>query len=390
MSRIAATQGSSSLVHLLGLGCGRADRTAGCRPRRRSRRTAATVSASPRACGLDPGRDQHLLGRGPAPPAQPASAARRVLRRCANAASTTAKTAARSTSARRLAAGERDQAGVHVGHRPEHRRRHPAGRAGVGVPGQLHRRDAVHLGAGTGGQPVGDLLLHHHQAARAAWAARRAGAARPARRRCTAGWPPASVGARVEVGGGDPQRVGGVHGEVRAPVTRSAAARRPAPGRSPRRARARPRRPGRGSASRAPGRPRARRRPGAGRRRRRCAGRCWGRARSSGRASWSARRRGARPAPGSPPGREVRQPWGQSLRPPGRAVPQARDAVETDRMTELLELRAVVEASPERGRRPPARRAARRPVAARGPRARPTQPRRRRVRRRAATAAGSR
>ena len=66
----------------------------------------------------------------------------------------------------------------------------PAG-AGVGVPGELHRRDPVHLGAGAGDQPVGDLLLHHHQAVPQASAARPAGAAPPAPPRCTAGSPPA-------------------------------------------------------------------------------------------------------------------------------------------------------------------------------------------------------
>ena len=42
-------------------------------------------------------------------------------------------------------------------------------------------------------------------------------------------------------------------------------------------------------------------------------------------------------------------------------------------MTELLELRGVVEAAPDAGRRAPARRAARRPVPARGARRRPTR-----------------
>ena len=44
---------------------------------------------------------------------------------------------------RRVAPGEGDQAGVHVGYRPEDRPRHGAGRPGRGVPGQLRRRRPV-------------------------------------------------------------------------------------------------------------------------------------------------------------------------------------------------------------------------------------------------------
>ena len=97
-------------------------------------------------------------------PAQPASAARSVLRRWANAASTTAKTSGRgAVVTRRLPPMQRDQAGVDVGRRPEHRAPDGAGAARLGVPRDLHRRHAVDLRARRGDEPVGDLGLHHHQ-----------------------------------------------------------------------------------------------------------------------------------------------------------------------------------------------------------------------------------
>ena len=77
-------------------------------------------------------------------PAQPASAARSVLRRWAKAASTTANTSpAVARRRRRLARGQRDQPGVDVGHRPEHGAADRAGPAHVAVPARLDRRDAV-------------------------------------------------------------------------------------------------------------------------------------------------------------------------------------------------------------------------------------------------------
>ena len=52
------------------------------------------------------------------------------------------------------AAGERDQPGVDVRDRPEHRGRDLAGGARLGVPGEFDRGDAVHLRAGAGDEPV--------------------------------------------------------------------------------------------------------------------------------------------------------------------------------------------------------------------------------------------
>src|SRR5690606_30114767 len=60
-------------------------------------RKASMSRVSPRADGSTPAARSTSSER-LADPAQPASAARRVLRRCANAASTTANTAARSAS----------------------------------------------------------------------------------------------------------------------------------------------------------------------------------------------------------------------------------------------------------------------------------------------------
>jgi hypothetical protein len=55
--------------------------------------------------------------------------------------------------------------GVDVGRRPEDVPPDGAGPAYVGEPGRLDARHAVGLRPGAGGQPVGDLGLHHHQAA---------------------------------------------------------------------------------------------------------------------------------------------------------------------------------------------------------------------------------
>ena len=135
--------------------------------------------------------------RPPAPPrprsadASDRSAPRSTLRRWANAASTTAKTCSRvavvAGGSRRVQA---TRPGVDVGRRPEDVAADRAGPAHVGVPGGLDRRDAVHLGAGCGRQPVGDLGLHHHQPVLQRRAAAPAGAAAPAPRRCRAGWRP--------------------------------------------------------------------------------------------------------------------------------------------------------------------------------------------------------
>ena len=191
------------------------------------------------------------------PGAMTRSAPRSALRRWANAASTTAKTCSRVTVVvGRVAAGPGDQAGVDVGGRPEDVAADGAGAAYVGVPGGLDRRDAVHLGAGRGGQPVGDLGLHHHQPALAATAAGRAGAAAPAPRRCRAGWRPArSAAARARRRRAARRRArprSGRPGRARTPRSSRAAGRR-----AWRRARSRRRgrrpRAGPASATRGPG-----------------------------------------------------------------------------------------------------------------------------------------
>ena len=120
---------------------------------------------APRA-GVDAGGAQRRLGR-PAPPAQPARAARSVLRRWANAASTHGEDLLAGRRASAAARGGRgdDQPGVDVGRRPEDVAADRARPADVGVPGGLDRGHAVRPRAGAGGEPVGDLGLHHHQPA---------------------------------------------------------------------------------------------------------------------------------------------------------------------------------------------------------------------------------
>ena len=231
----------------------------GLRGRRGDAANCSTVSDSPRAPGSTPAATSAAAARS-APPAQPASAARSVLRRWANAASTTAKTALRGdVGAGRLPPGEGDQAGVDVGHRPEDARRHLARPAGRGVPGELHRRNAVDLGARAGDQPVGHLLLHHHQPA--PQAGQLGQQVQHHRHRDVVRQVRHQRGRRRlgQVGGGDPQRVRGVDRSAGRPGRRRArrrspAAPRPAPGRSRRRARApRPPAAAPGSASRGPG-----------------------------------------------------------------------------------------------------------------------------------------
>ena len=127
------------------------------------RTNAAMPSDSPRASGSTPAATS-AASAAAADPAIPLSTPRSALRRWANAASTTAKTCSRVTvRGRRLVMGPGDQAGVDVGRRPEHVAADRAGPADVGVPRRLHRRDAVHLRARRGGEPVGHLRLHHHQ-----------------------------------------------------------------------------------------------------------------------------------------------------------------------------------------------------------------------------------
>ena len=137
-------------------------------PRRtgRSGRTRPPSSDSPRAPGSTPAAAQDPLRRvraarpsGRAPPAASCAAARTPRR-----PRRTPPPAARS-GVRRRAAGEGDQPGVHVRHRPEHAARHRPGPARGRVPGELDRRHAVDPAARRRGHPVGHLRLHHDQAA---------------------------------------------------------------------------------------------------------------------------------------------------------------------------------------------------------------------------------
>ena len=104
----------------------------------------------------------------------------------ANAASITPKTA-RAVAGRRLPAVEREQPGVDVGHRPEHRPRHRPGPAGGGEPGQLGARHPVDPVPGPAASRSATSACTMTRPRRS-WAARPAGAAPPAPRRCRAGW----------------------------------------------------------------------------------------------------------------------------------------------------------------------------------------------------------
>ncbi len=99
-------------------------------------------------------------------PAHSANALRDVLRRCANAMSISSNTCSRKSVVGRprrgLVAVDADQARVHPRDRPEHRRRHHAVAADVAEEPDLGAGHAVVLAAGLGGQPLGDLGLHHH------------------------------------------------------------------------------------------------------------------------------------------------------------------------------------------------------------------------------------
>ena len=133
----------------------------GSRPAMRA--NAVTSSASPRRPGSTPAARSTASAAGratrpsrPAPRAASCGAARRRRRR------------PRTRPARSPGGGgsrrtKRDQAGVHVRHRPEHRPRRPRRPGGRRVPGRLDRRHAVGAGAGRGGQPLRHLGLHHDQ-----------------------------------------------------------------------------------------------------------------------------------------------------------------------------------------------------------------------------------
>ena len=69
----------------------------------------------------------------------------------------------RSSSPGGRVAADVDERRLDPGRGDEHGRRHLADHRGVGPPGPPHRRDAVGLGAGAGGQALAHLELHHHQ-----------------------------------------------------------------------------------------------------------------------------------------------------------------------------------------------------------------------------------
>ena len=120
---------------------------------------------SPRADGSIPAASNRSCAFA-GDPAHPARAARKVLRRCANAASTTANTRDRvDASVGHGASGYRsmDESRLHLRHRPEHRPPdRPRAAHGAEEPG-LDARDAVGPRPWWGGQPVRDLRLHHNQ-----------------------------------------------------------------------------------------------------------------------------------------------------------------------------------------------------------------------------------
>ena len=220
---------------------------------RRSRRTPRRPSLLAAACGSMPAWAS-AASAACADPASPAAwraascgAGRRRRRR-----PRTPPRATRSSTAAR--GGPGDQAGVDVGGRPEDVAADRAGPPYLGVPGGLHRRDAVGPGARRGGEPVGDLGLHHHQAVLAATAAAPSGAAAPGPRRCRAGWRPARWAAgraprdAQRVGGDDLEAVGVAGARAR---RSSRAARAPARGSTSIATTRRRPRAARGSASRA-------------------------------------------------------------------------------------------------------------------------------------------
>ena len=258
-----------------------------------ARRSRSTSSGSPRSPGSIPAARSAASARA-GEPAQPASAARSVLRRWANAASTTAKTS------RGAPVGAAAVPGGSA--RPARSRRWAPARtppaapsrpgATVGVPGAPSPTARRTCGS-RAGRPAGRRPRPAPSPARAAaWAAlqqvqqhRHRDVVRQVRdqrgrRRVRQRGPAAAR--RRPARSSRPARSGRARGD------RPRQRRRPAPGRSRPRSPARPRRAARGSASRARARPRARRRPvelgGA----RRCGAPCWGRARSSARAPWSA------------------------------------------------------------------------------------------------------
>ena len=223
----------------------------------RSRRAARRVDARPRPAPRSAAAGEPASR--PARRAAPCAAGRRPRRRPRRPRARVAVVAGGSRRVQRRPGRSRRWA-------PARRRCGPIApaRSYVGVPGGLDRRHAVDLGAGRGGQPVGDLGLHHHQPALEAGQQAPAGAAAPARRRCRAGWPPARSAAgraarrRAARRLGDQVEVARPAGH---PGRRSwSAALRPAAGRSRRRRRARPPPAAPGSASRVRGRPRPRRR----------------------------------------------------------------------------------------------------------------------------------
>ena len=131
-------------------------------PRSRSGRSPRR-RAAPRAAAGRPRPRRSTSSAATAPPAQRARAARNVLRRWANAASTTANTAARRRS---RPAARRGSA------RPARSRRSAPARTPCGRPTRpcgrrrtrrLDRRDAVRARPRRGGEPLGHLGLHHHQ-----------------------------------------------------------------------------------------------------------------------------------------------------------------------------------------------------------------------------------
>ena len=161
-----------------------------------SRAKSVTESCSPRVAGSMPAaRSRASAAAGL--PAQRASAARRLLRRVANAASTTAKVAA-PVPRRRRPADQRDQPGVDVRLGPEHPPADGPGPAHLAVPGGLDRRHAVRRGARAAPPAARRPPPGPAPGRGRARAAAPAGAAARAPRRCTAGSPPArSAGGRA-------------------------------------------------------------------------------------------------------------------------------------------------------------------------------------------------
>ena len=141
--------------------------------------------------GPRPARTRRRPRAPPATAAASCAAARTRPRPAGTAPSGSASTRGDGSRVMRTSADSTRGGGMNTvgGTRPDH--------LGVGPVGHLHRRDAVGLVAGAGGEPFADLALHHHQHRGDRRHVRQQVEHQRASPRCTAGWPRATTGGRV-------------------------------------------------------------------------------------------------------------------------------------------------------------------------------------------------